>query len=1037
MFATMFPGFLASFGKRRSRLVVAGGAGALLLLVWWYVLAGIDADRVASAARVERDLANLTRVTQENAVRSFQSAEQLLRLVQKRYAEESERLDLNALAGRDLIDGEIFNLVGIVDAQGNLRLSNLRVEGPVNVADRDYFKAHAAVDSGQMSISAPVLGRASGKWSIQVSRRINLENGDFGGVAFVSLNAAYFTRFYADLDLGKSGVATLVGMDGIVRARRSENQDQYGIDISASPLFEQLSAGLNAGLFTSRSISDGIERTYYFRRVAPYPLAVVTGAGTEEMAAGHQKNREAMLLQASFASLLIVGLAIAFLVREGTLRGRMLASSIVDPGVTEASADAATAPRRKRSLALIFIALALLVPLLDLIVVLWNAPQLKRDAYSSLETIATLKAEAIENWLDERHGDARIIASSRGLIEEIAAFQQGKLSDQDYILMRMQDIRAAYAYANVQLADVHGQVQLSLTAHRHLPAPTRALLDQVVASGQPQLTGLFVDAADSEPQMDVIVPLLLTANGRREAVGALILHIDPRHFLFPYIRHWPTASPSGETLLARRDGDSVLFLNALRHSAAPAMSLRLPLEKLTEATRPTTLALLTRQAGTMDGLDYRGVPILAAFHPVKGTDWHIISKLERDEVFAPLWSLVFLVSLVATAGVGAIGVAMLLLWRQQERARQYEAKTNRLLKHFYELPFIGMAITSPKSRRWLQVNDRLCEILGYSRRELFDKTWAEMTHPDDLAKDVAAFERVLSGESEGYQLDKRFIRKDGSIVHAELAVRCVRRRNGSVDSIVATVQDISERIAAAQEILRSNSELEQFSYSISHDMRQPLRMISSYLQLLEMGLGDQLDKEKREFLDFAVDGAKRLDQMLVALLEYSRVGRKGEPPAWVESRAVLDEALLFLRPAIAEAQADVQLLGDWPRLLVSPDEFLRLLQNLIGNALKFRLPGRLPEIKVSGEVVGKAWHLSVADNGVGIAAGQAGRLFQVFQRLQSRADYEGTGVGLALCRKIVERHGGQVWAESEGEGRGSRFQVVLPLLAEEAGNETS
>jgi light-regulated signal transduction histidine kinase (bacteriophytochrome) len=256
---------------------------------------------------------------------------------------------------------------------------------------------------------------------------------------------------------------------------------------------------------------------------------------------------------------------------------------------------------------------------------------------------------------------------------------------------------------------------------------------------------------------------------------------------------------------------------------------------------------------------------------------------------------------------------------------------------------------------------------------------------------------------------------DGRIVRMQIALDITVRKQAE-----ASLHEI------AQELLRSNSELEQFSYSISHDMRQPLRMISSYLQLLQSGLGDTLDAEKREYFNFAIDGAQRLDAMLRGLLDYSRIGRKGEPPALIDSRTALDEALLFLRPAIAEAQAELRIEGEWPRILASTDELLRLLQNLIGNALKFRVEGRPPVVTVSSEVINGHWRFCVADNGVGILPDQIGRLFQVFQRLQSRIAFEGTGIGLALCRKIAEHHGGRIWAESAGEGMGSRFCVELP-----------
>ncbi|MEI7843184.1 MAG: PhnD/SsuA/transferrin family substrate-binding protein [Gallionellaceae bacterium] len=242
--------------------------------------------------------------------------------------------------------------------------------------------------------------------------------------------------------------------------------------------------------------------------------------------------------------------------------------------------------------------------------------------------------------------------------------------------------------------------------------------------------------------------------------------------------------------------------------------------------------------------------------------------------------------------------------------------------------------------------------------------------------------------------------------------------------------DITESKHAEAEILRSNAELEQFSYSISHDMRQPLRMISSYIKLLEMGLDKQLNAEQRQYLHFVVDGAKRIDSMMLGLLEYSRIGRKGEPAVWLDSRTALNEALMFLQPAVKESQAYIRVQGDWPRIVASPDEMLRLLQNIVGNALKFRVAERPPEILVLSEIVASTWRVSITDNGVGIKPDQIDRLFQVFQRLQSQAAYEGTGIGLALCRKIVEHHGGKIGVSSEGEGKGCRFYFEMPLQKE-------
>lgn len=304
-------------------------------------------------------------------------------------------------------------------------------------------------------------------------------------------------------------------------------------------------------------------------------------------------------------------------------------------------------------------------------------------------------------------------------------------------------------------------------------------------------------------------------------------------------------------------------------------------------------------------------------------------------------------------------------------------------------------------------------------------TYLARVVPEDRQSLVAAWQCALD-KGGAFEHEHR-VRVGKSIRQVRVNADVLRDADGRPVRGLGTTQDISERKQVEGELRRSNAELEQFSYAISHDLRQPLRMISSYLQLLGISLGDGLDAECREYFGFAIDGAKRLDRMLVALLEYSRVGRLGEPPTWVDSRAILDEALLFLQPAITEAEATVKVYGTWPRVLVRPDEMLRLIQNLIGNAAKFRVAGRTPVITIASRVSASDWSLSVADNGVGIHHGQVGRLFQMFQRLQSRAIYEGSGVGLALCRKIVEHHGGRIWVESSGEGEGSRFCVVLPL----------
>ncbi len=255
--------------------------------------------------------------------------------------------------------------------------------------------------------------------------------------------------------------------------------------------------------------------------------------------------------------------------------------------------------------------------------------------------------------------------------------------------------------------------------------------------------------------------------------------------------------------------------------------------------------------------------------------------------------------------------------------------------------------------------------------------------------------------------------------------------------LFSIVYDITERKKAEDALQRSNADLASFAYSVSHDMRQPLRAVSGHLQLLQRSLKDKLDENERENLGFALDGALRMDSMIVSLLDYSRVGRKTESKQWIASRASLDEALGFLAPLIGETKAEIRLSGDWPQVFASRDELIRLFQNLIGNAIKFREEGQSALVEVDSSVHNDTWRVSVRDHGVGINPKQIDRLFQFFSRLQSRSRFEGTGMGLALCKRIVEHHDGRVWVESEGEGKGSKFIFELKLISPEPEREWS
>jgi len=331
---------------------------------------------------------------------------------------------------------------------------------------------------------------------------------------------------------------------------------------------------------------------------------------------------------------------------------------------------------------------------------------------------------------------------------------------------------------------------------------------------------------------------------------------------------------------------------------------------------------------------------------------------------------------------------------------------------------------------FVRVNRSLCDILGYSTEALVGRSVKEVSYLDDRDLTDSQRRRVRRGEVESARFEKRYVRKDGSIVWVDLAIALARDPAGVPQYEIAIFDDITERKHAEaalrqahEELQRSNAELAQFAYVASHDLQEPLRMVSSYTQLLLRRYGDKLDGNAQEFMAYIVDGAARMKQLIEDLLAYSRVGTRSREFHPLAVEAPLRRAINNLRASIEEAGASITY-DALPTVEADELQLSQLFQNLIGNALKFR-SASVPRIHVSAKEAEHEWELAVKDNGLGIEPPYFERIFMVFQRLHNKGEYPGTGIGLAICKKVVERHGGRIWVESQ-LGEGSRFMFTLP-----------
>jgi len=321
---------------------------------------------------------------------------------------------------------------------------------------------------------------------------------------------------------------------------------------------------------------------------------------------------------------------------------------------------------------------------------------------------------------------------------------------------------------------------------------------------------------------------------------------------------------------------------------------------------------------------------------------------------------------------------------------------------------------------WNKSAERL---FGYTEAEAIGKPITILIPPDRLDEEPQILSRIRSGERVDHFETTR-VRKDGKLIDISLTISPVRDRTGRIVGASKIARDITERRKADADLRRANRDLEQFAYSASHDLQEPMRTVNIYSELLTKRYHDKLDGQALEYLGHIRTGAMRMEALIRDLLSFTQITKLDVVPESVDANDILAKVLVDLEETIKDCNARVTT-DPLPCVRMHGSHLRQLFQNLIGNALKYCSAERTPVVHISAEIQGGYVVFSVNDNGIGIGPEYHKNIFDLFKRLHTSNEYEGTGLGLAICERIMTQYGGQIWVESE-VGTGSTFKFSLP-----------
>jgi PAS domain S-box-containing protein len=656
---------------------------------------------------------------------------------------------------------------------------------------------------------------------------------------------------------------------------------------------------------------------------------------------------------------------------------------------------------------------------------------IRSDVGSTLKSIANLKVDEIASWRKEKIAEATMLSRKAFYLRTLERWLDGNHDDEfrDGLQQKMDLARDVWDYHRISIIDMKGNLVIDSGdgGPLNLEGDTRRLRDNALRTGIIQFGEFYRCNNCQKVHIDIVAPIYSFREGHeKKALGALIMKVDPEEILYPLIQSWPVPSRSAEALLLMRQGNEVVFLNELRHVKALPLSMRLPLSR---QDLPAAMAVLGHE-GIFEGHDYRGTHVIASMKKIPGTKWYLISKVDYEEALAPFHQrsrqlFIMLAVLIACAGSVAYG---LFAVRERGHYRQLfnlEAEKRAILKRFkYLVREAGdVILLMDVEDRITEFNEKALELFGYGADEMCSMKFGDLMEPV-TGKQQAELPGV---EAPDGLCEVMCRRRDGRTFHAEM-----NRKKLDIEGTTFTqaiIRDITERKRGEEALARSNKELEVFAYVASHDLQEPLRKIIAFSDRLRRQCGSSLDEQGEDSLRRMERAAQRMKSLIDGILLYSRVSSTTLPFKPVDLNATVREALSDLEVRIAETGARIEA-GELPTVMGNPIQLGQLFMNLTSNALKFKKAGERPVITIQyARLPDRMAEITFRDNGIGFDEKYLDIIFKPFQRLNERSDYEGIGMGLTICQRIVTHHGGEISAESS-PGNGAAFRVRLPARQE-------